>query len=201
MLASITPLGERSRRSRWGLTVTAYLLGSVLGGAGVGGAFGFVGSLIGRAWTPGPGGWLAGLALVCVAAAAFDLGVGGLRLPTVRRQVNENWLHAYRGWVYGLGFGIQLGAGVVTTVVTAAVYATFALALLSASPLVGTLLGATFGLVRAVPVLSARRVTNADRLRDAHRRSQHWAPSAQRLTVSVQVLAAVAALGAAVRGW
>lgn len=198
MLASITPLGERARRSRWGLTVSAYLMGSVLGGGALGGVLGFAGKLLGAALGPRESGWwLGAFALVCVAATAFDLGVAGLRLPTVRRQVNENWLHAYRGWVYGLGFGVQLGAGVVTTVVTAAVYVTFALALLTSSPVLGSVVGATFGLARAVPVLAAGRLTTPDRLRDAHRRSQRWAPLAQRLTVSAQVFAAVVAAGVA----
>jgi len=46
MLASIHPLGERARRSRWGVTVTAYLLGSVAGGAGAGAALGAVGAIL-----------------------------------------------------------------------------------------------------------------------------------------------------------
>ena len=32
MLASIPPLGERARHNRWSVTVTAYVLGSVVGG-------------------------------------------------------------------------------------------------------------------------------------------------------------------------
>ncbi len=40
MLGSITPLGERSRGSRWWLTVTAYVVGSALAGLVTGGLFG-----------------------------------------------------------------------------------------------------------------------------------------------------------------
>ena len=36
----------------------------------------------------------------------------GRRLPSWRRQVNEDWLVGYRPWVVGGGFGLQLGAGV-----------------------------------------------------------------------------------------
>ena len=34
----------------------------------------------------------------------------------------NSWLGRYRSWVYGLGFGVQLGAGVTTVVVSSAVY-------------------------------------------------------------------------------
>src|SRR6267143_1292208 len=115
MLASIHPLGERARNSRWGITVTAYLLGSAAGGAGAGAA----------------AGWL--VATACLLATAVELRAGGLRLPTVRRQVDEDWLARYRGWVYGVGFGFQLGLGAVTIVTTAGVYLAWALALLSGS--------------------------------------------------------------------
>src|SRR2546425_862992 len=54
MLASIHPLGERARRSRWGVTVTAYLLGSVAGGAGAGAALGAMGAGL-LALLPAPG--------------------------------------------------------------------------------------------------------------------------------------------------
>ena len=45
MLGSITPLGERGRGSRWWLTVSAYLLGSILAGLVTGAVFGWAGSL------------------------------------------------------------------------------------------------------------------------------------------------------------
>ncbi len=46
MLASITPLGERGRGQRWWLTVTAHVVGSVLGGAAIGAAMGLIGMAI-----------------------------------------------------------------------------------------------------------------------------------------------------------
>ena len=56
-----------------------------------------------------------------MAAAAVDAGVLGFRPPFLRRQVNEDWLSNYRSWVYGGGFGWQIGFGVATYVMTAAV--------------------------------------------------------------------------------
>src|SRR5205807_4975549 len=128
MLASIAPLGERARGSRWGVTVVFFAAGSVVAAVAVGALTGELGRLT---W-PGPSGrWeprLAVLAVALAAAIALDAGAGagagGIRIPSVRRQVNEDWLREYRGWVYGLGFGLQLGLGVSTIVTTAAVYVT-----------------------------------------------------------------------------
>src|SRR5918994_3617226 len=133
MLASINPLGERSRDSRFAITFTAYLVGSLAGGAALGGAVGLAGEG-GHALVP----WSAGataiaVVVLCAAAAALDVGVFGLRIPTIRRQVNEDMLNDYREWAYGLSFGFQLGLGVVTIVTSTTVYVTFALAFLSAS--------------------------------------------------------------------
>jgi hypothetical protein len=38
-------------------------------------------------------------------------GPSGSGCPSWQRQVDERWLTTYRGWVYGAGFGFQLGAG------------------------------------------------------------------------------------------
>lgn len=188
MLASIHPLGERARDRRWGVTVSAYALGSTLAGALLGALLGGAGSLLAL----GPG-TTAGLVLVLGAAAlAYDLGLGGLRLPTVRRQVDKDWLDRYRGWVVGLGFGFQLGLGVVTIVTTAAVYLTLALAALSASPAGGAAVGATFGLVRALVILAVAPVRRPDQLRAALRRMQVWQPRSERAGVAVQALALLA---------
>ena len=70
------------------------------------------------------GTWRDVVALVVVAVAlGVDVSPLRRRLPTTRRQVNEDWMGRYRGWVYGVAFGAQLGTGVATIVTSAAVYA------------------------------------------------------------------------------
>src|SRR5438270_10674646 len=112
MLASITPLGERARRARWARTTAVYIAGSVLGGGAVGALAGVFGSLV-----LGGVGVRPRLALV---AAALLVGLvweaSRGTVPGPGRQVNERWLDRYRSWVYGLGFGAQLGAGITTVV-------------------------------------------------------------------------------------
>src|SRR5690242_14139999 len=104
---SITPLGERGRGMRWGVTATACAIGAVIGGALTGAVAGLAGdALLGGLDSTQA---LAVLAGACLLGLAADLRLFGTRLPTVRRQVDERWLRKYRGWVYGVGFGFQLG--------------------------------------------------------------------------------------------
>lgn len=201
MLGSITPLGERGHARRWSATVTHYVLGSVLGGALVGGAAGLLGAGLSTLGAePSGRAVLVVLAGLCSIGVLLDLGVGGLRLPTVHRQVNEDWLVRYRGWVIGAGFGFQLGFGVVTIVTTATVYVMLAASLLSGSVAVGLLLGVVFGFARALPLLAARRVTTAPRLRDQHLRLSRWAPRVHASAIAVQVVVALLAVGTALTG-
>ena len=196
MLGSITPLGERGRGSRWWLTVTAYLVGSTLGGVAIGGGLGLIGSSI-ASRTP-VAARLAVLAVAVLTGLLVDLGVFGLRLPTVRRQVDEGWRAGYRGWVWGFGFGIQLGAGVVTVVTTSTVYAAWLAAGLSGGAVAGAAIGATFGLVRAAPVLSVASVQRPDQLLHVDAILARWAAPARRATYAAgAVVAGVALLGAA----
>src|SRR4051812_9764337 len=125
MLGSITPLGERGRGRVWARAVTALIVGGALGGALVGAAAALLGTAAADIANAGPDARLLALATVLLAACLADLtGV----IPTPHRQVNEEWLTLYRNWIYGLGFGFQLGAGVLTIVTTASVFAALAAA-------------------------------------------------------------------------
>src|SRR4051812_17450103 len=136
MLTSISPLGERARGNRWTVTVTAYVVASVLGGLTTGALLGLVGSALHVSA-------LVAAAVCAIAAVAEVIR----RVPSMRRQVDEDWRTRYRGWVYGIGFGYQLGLGFVTIITSAATYAMLALCLLSGSLAAGLAIGACFGLV------------------------------------------------------
>jgi hypothetical protein len=154
-----------------------YLTASLLAATAVGVVLGGIGAVL-----PVPG---AGRAAALAAAAVVVAVVEGRRRrwPTVRRQVNEDWLGRYRGWAYGAGFGAQLGAGVVTIVTTGTVYLTLAAELLCGSLVGGALIGAAFGLVRAVPLLGARGVRSPGELVARQRRLVDRLPAAHRATV------------------
>lgn len=174
MLASIHPLGERARNNLWRRTVTAFAVGSTAAGAGVGAAAGAVG------WAVRLGGLRAfPLALAASMIAVVPLEASGRVPGKPRRQVNEDWLNLYRGWVYGAGFGAQLGVGFATVITTFAVPAAFACALATGSPAPGAAVGAVFGLARALPLFGLARVDRPDRLRALHRRMAAAAPAAR----------------------
>jgi hypothetical protein len=186
MLTSISPLGERARGNRWATTAAAYVVASVLGGLTAGAVLGAVGAL---ADVPALAAALVAAA-VCAVAAAADVAH---RLPTLHRQVDEDWLTRYRGWVYGAGYGYQLGLGVVTIVTSAATYAAFALCVLSGSTVTGAAIGTCFGVVRALPLLLLRTATTPDRLRALGARLERRAALARRAT-AVLLAASAAAL-------
>jgi hypothetical protein len=180
MLASIHPLGERARHNRWAVTAGWYVAGSVAAGSALGAT---LAATVGAALAVA--GWHAGpvlAAALCVAAGLAD--AAGWRGPGPRRQVDERWLARYRGWAYGLGFGLQLGLGIVTIVTSAAVYLTFVLAALSGSPTEGAVIGGAFGLARALPIGLVARARSAPALRRTHRRLAAAGPWAARLTIA-----------------
>jgi sulfite exporter TauE/SafE len=187
MLTSITPLGERGRHRRWASTATWYVIGSTLGGLAIGALAGLIGAGLAQL-DLSPSVWLIAAAAVCLVAAGWDSS--GSRPPSWKRQVDETWLPRYRGWVIGGGFGAQLGFGVVTIVSSTSVYAALLLAALTTSFWGGLAIGATFGLARALPLLTVRGVQTNEALAALHRRVGTMAPLVRRSTVGVLGLAA-----------
>jgi hypothetical protein len=196
MLASITPLGERGRHRRWGVTVAFYLLGSTAGGAALGGTAGLMGLLARRAIHPSAMVALLAVAVAALGALAIDARQTG-RVPSIRRQVNEDWLRQYRSWVYGLGFGLQLGVGVATVVTSASIYLVIVVALCAPNVGLAVAIGAAFGVVRALPVLLTARVKTFAQLGRLHQWLASLQPGARRLTLATELVAAVAATSAA----
>lgn len=195
MLGSITPLGERGRGRRWGPTVAVYLVASTVGGASLGGLLGALGQgapTIGRHGRAG----LVVLGIMILIGAALDAGLVGPRLPSLHRQVNEDWLRRYRGWVYAMGFGIQLGVGVVTIVSISSVYLAFIAALLSGSVATGSLIGGSFGLLRAIPLLATARVHLPQQLAAMDGALRRWDRPIRRVAVGTEAGLAALALAA-----
>ena len=194
MLGSITPLGERSRGRNWTITVGWYVVGSASAGA----AGGWVLGALGRAARSGlhlsirP--TLIALAALVLAGAAADARVLRIPLPSVRRQVNEDWLVRYRGWVYGVSFGFQLGLGVVTIVTVSAVYGVAAAAFLSGSGGAGAIIGSAFGLIRAGTILVGAPVRDPDHLMRVDARLRRWDRPSRRIAIAAEVALALSAL-------
>jgi hypothetical protein len=159
--------------------------GSLLGGIGV------LGALLVSAISPPAGilvAFAAGCALITLAA---DSKAFGIRLPLIPRQVNERWIGGYRRWIYASGFGAQIGVGLATYVMTAAVYLTPILGALSGSGPFALGLGILFGFVRGSAVLISSRARGPELLLALHRRMAALEPWSLRLTIFVQAAAAL----------
>ncbi len=199
MLSSIHPLGERGRSNRWGVTVTAHVIGAAAGGALVGLLLGSIGRGLDRLGLE-PALRAAMLVPLAVVAATIDARGWPRWMPRTRRQVDERWLHAFRGWVYGAGFGFQLGMGVSTIVTAATVYVLGALTIAVGSPLAGVVIGGAFGLARGLTILAGRSIQNPQRLVEFHRglvARRHLGVSA---AVAADVVLAVGAVAVVVAG-
>lgn len=194
MLSSITPLTESGRGHRYGSTISWFLFGSVLGGATLG-ALAALGALLVSTLDLR----VAAVSVAAVVGAAVtlasDLGVGGFRLPANPRQVNRSWLDRYRAWVYGIGFGWQLGVGVATFVMSATVYLMVLLAALTGRPLFALVVVTLFGVIRGLAILPAAAVKTPADLMRLHRNIERFRPASRALAVATQVAVVAVALG------
>ncbi len=190
MLATITPLAEAGRGHRYRATALWFVAGALVGGITLGLVLALLAVGAGAAGLTSA--TLALLACLAAAtAAASDARLGGFALPVHHRQVNERWLDQFRPWVYGAGFGWQIGAGVVTYIKTAGVYLLAALAVLSGSWWVAIVLGALFGLVRGLAVYLGRSITSPASLAAFHRRFTRLGPVVLAVVVCTECAAAV----------
>jgi len=192
MLSSITPLAEQGRGHRFRSTATWFVVGAVLGGITIGAAMALAASgasAVGLSTSAA----LAILTVLALVTAVSDSRILGVTLPGHIRQVNEGWLNQYRSWVYGAGFGWQIGVGLSTFIVTAAVYLMVVAGALTASPAQALLVGVIFGLVRGLAILLGRSITSPEALIAFHRRFDAWREPVRRATIAVQLGVAIVA--------
>jgi hypothetical protein len=196
MLSQLTPVGEASRGHRYRTTAAWFIAGALVGGATLGAVMAALAAAVSAAGLSAT--TLLGVAAVLAAlAAAVDGGVLGVAPPFFKRQVDEYWLGRYRAWVYGSGFGWQIGAGVTTYIMTAAVFLTIALGALTAGPVAAFVVALVFGAVRGCAVLLTARLRSTAELFALHRRFDALGEPVRRAVIAVQLVVAVVAAGAA----
>jgi hypothetical protein len=184
MLSMLTPFGESGRGSRYPVAATTFIVAAVVGGACLGvlpaaAALAIHAAGLGAAQT----------SAVVVAAALLTLAgdTGILPTPRIPRQVNESWFGQYRAWVYGFGYGWQLGAGVTTYAMTTAIYLMLVLAALSGSALTAVAVCAGFGAIRGVTILLGVRLVDPDAIRVLHHRFDRAEPASRAIAIVAQV--------------
>lgn len=144
-----TALGNTGRRVTV-VAVTTFTLGALAGGIVTFGGLSLVGQLLGHGGTELRDALAGALAL----AAAFADWRGWKIAPQIPRQVPERWR-----WIMPLPlasalYGLLLGLGFTTFVLSFAVWALAGISLAAASTSFGLVVGLGFGLGRALPVLA-----------------------------------------------
>jgi hypothetical protein len=196
MLSTITPVTEQGRGRNYWATVPWYLIGALAGGATLGGAAALLSIPVGAVdLAPEVALGIAGL--FTVVSIFSDLGVGGFHLPRHKRQVDRHWLDDYRSWVYGTGFGWQIGVGLATFIVTTGIYVMVLIAVLGGSPAQAMLLGVVFGGIRGLAIFLGAGASTLDNLHSLHRRITRLEPSSRLVMFIVQAGVATIALGVA----
>ncbi len=169
--------------------MTAFTVGSMGAGAALCALFAWLGALL----VPGMSAGVALAITATVAVVAGLLDLSPVKPLTPKRQVNQDWIGHYRGWVYGLGFGVQLGVGFTVFVMSWGYYAMLAAAFLSRSIWAGVLMGALFGFGRGLLLFPSRWITTPDKLFRFHRRLMEIKTPVFTATATVTVLAGLLA--------
>lgn len=151
MVGTIAPLVQVAKR-QWLVSTSAFAVASVAGGLLFGASLGILGTvataLIGAAM---PQFILMLLGLCGVVFALVDLGVLPVTVPTLHRSVPQRWWLRYGPTRGAVAYGAVLGMGVTTFIPFASFYMLLVGALLL-GPVAGGLIGAAYGLGRALPV-------------------------------------------------
>ncbi len=149
MVETIGLAGDRGRRPTTVAACAAFVPGAVAGGLVTFGLLATLGELV-----HGAAGRTAYLAAAAVAVAAAAAEARGLRIaPQIRRQLPESWRWTMPLPVAAGLYGILLGLGFTTFVLSFGVWALAGISLALGDPEAGLLIGAGFGLGRALPVV------------------------------------------------
>ena len=156
MVATLGPGGHAGGRGTTLAACAACVPGARAGGVLTFGSLALLGSLLG-------GGEVALLLGASLAAAAALAEATGRRIvPQIRRQVPEHWRRVLPLPLAGGAYGVLLGLGFTTFVLTFAVPALAGVALAVGDPAAGLALGLAFGAGRALPVVVLAPLSETD---------------------------------------
>lgn len=147
MVATLGPAGHRGGRWATLAACAAFVPGALAGGLLTFGSLALAGAALG-------GGTIAlGLAAGALLVAALLDARGARVVPQIRRQVPEHWRRVLPLPLAAGLYGVLLGMGFTTFVLSFAVPALAAVALALGDPVVGLVLGLGFGAGRALPIV------------------------------------------------
>lgn len=158
MVETLAPHGYAGRRRVTLAACATFSLGALAGGVITFGGLALLGDALGAG----------GAITVAVAAAvALVAAVGEARgtriVPQVRRQVPEPWRRTLPVPLAAALYGVLLGLGFTTFILTFAVWALAALSVALGDPALGAAIGVGFGLGRLLPVIVLAPVADSER--------------------------------------
>jgi hypothetical protein len=149
MVETIGLSGDGARRRTTIASCVAFVPGAVAGGIATFGLLSVLGELV-----HGVGGQAAYLAAAVIAIAAAVAEARGTRIvPQIRRQLPEGWRWTMPMPLAAALYGILLGLGFTTFVLSFGVWALAGISLALGDPAAGLVIGAAFGAGRAIPVI------------------------------------------------
>ena len=163
MVDTLAPHGYAGRLRTTLVGCATFAAGALAGGVATFGAL----ALLGRAL--GAGGTAAiGVAAAVALAAAAGEARGGRIVPQVRRQVPESWRRVLALPLAAGLYGVLLGLGFTTFILSFAVWALAGVSVALGDPALGLLVGLGFGAGRALPVVLLAPLAGTRRGAGAH---------------------------------
>ena len=149
MIETIGPVGHTGGRSVTVSACATFALGALAGGVLTFGLLATLGELL-----KGAGGASAYLVAAAIAVAAGLAEIRGMRiLPQLRRQLPEHWRRVMPMPLAAGLYGVLLGLGFTTFVLTFGVFALAGIAFALGDPSLGLAVGLAFGVGRALPIV------------------------------------------------
>jgi hypothetical protein len=149
MVETIGLSGDGSRRRTTIAACASFAPGAVLGGMMTFGLLSALGHLV-----HGVGGRASYLVAAAIAIAAGVADARGTRIaPQIRRQLPERWRWTMPLPLAASLYGVLLGLGFTTFVLSFGVWALAGISIALGDPATGLAIGAAFGIGRAIPVL------------------------------------------------
>ncbi len=158
MVDTLAPDGYAQRMRVTVIACAAFAVGALAGGVVTFGGLALLGDALGA----GGGAAAAIVVAVLLVAAAGDLA-GRRIVPQIRRQVPEAWRRVMPVAVAAGLYGVLLGLGFTTFVLSYAVYALAAACLALGEPATGVAVGLAFAIGRSVPVLVLAPLQDTER--------------------------------------
>jgi hypothetical protein len=146
MVETLAPAGYAGRIRTTVVACATFAIGALAGGAITFGGLAYLGFALG-AGAPA-------VAAVVALAAAIGEARGARIVPQVRRQVPESWRRVLALPLAAGLYGVLLGLGFTTFILSFAVWALAGISVALGDPALGLTAGIAFGLGRALPVIA-----------------------------------------------